>query len=94
LGEPEPKFSETFGFARVRFCLPVFSRWRPVFPFSAPFLPKSARFLPGFAQIRQNLFVFVRRRRFAQTWWNTMSSHQWSYGFVGPLKSEGFGWFV
>ena len=71
LGDPEPKFGETFGFA-------MFCQGSDLF---ARFLPRFGRFLPrfslkifvfclvlpgsfGFTQIRRNLFIFVRR--FAQ----------------------------
>ena len=68
--EPEPKFGETFGFARVRFRLPIFLpffyRFLPGFAqfraFFAPFLHTKKRVLPDFAQFarfRPNLPEFV-----------------------------------
>jgi hypothetical protein len=58
--EPEPRFSETSGFALfcqgsvsfARFFLPVFARFLPSFARFAPFLPENACFLPGFVQFR------------------------------------------
>jgi hypothetical protein len=56
LGNPKPKFDETFRLARVRFCLPVF--W-PVFGFGfvCPFLP-SLHVLPRFC-LKMLVFFIV-----------------------------------